>query len=163
MYWFAVAPNGANVLLERATTRAEAERAIRRLYSDGSNYRAEQREWMAEEPDPLCDFCSSKPVVLRLVVKTFRMEQIGTRRSDTDVAVHTLHGDWFACAECSVLVKANRRGDLLERSARLYLEGRGLDLRALDQIRSAIATLHDGLWNNWSGETRPVVPEGGTS
>lgn len=103
---------------------------------------------IATPEEPICDFCSEKPVVAGYLQPDYIMAeyQLGPMP-----VVANSTGGWSACEECARMVDAGQKEKLAARSAeRFYVRhpemgGHVPSSMALGLVRSA----HAGFWENW--------------
>lgn len=97
---------------------------------------------------PKCDFCSTPKVVA-----CFLAGDTGTDMTLIGKECLTLSSDnrWGACEECAVLVRANDKRGLRERSVRFYPGDK-------EEAKMTIFLIQEGMfWNRYTGQEGPVT------
>jgi hypothetical protein len=168
--WLAVSKrNRATVFLTGIQTREQAEELIAKVYGLDA-YRAEWTDAWDDQGDrnPMCDFCSTRPVVRRLKMPNIMSDTLWTKPGEKDFRMlHEMLGDWFACQSCWALIGENRWRDLSQNSARSYVENNdvpeGKKERVYLAVLGQVLPLHEEVRRLWLGKSEPVNEEGGES
>lgn len=99
---------------------------------------------------PICDFCSSPAVIWRYPAMDSNPAAalIIQNKDEKELVLLNSEGDWAACEECAVLIEAEDKEGLLERTLAHSPELEGIPKHV---VRTLTRSIHNGFWEHCFG------------